>query len=187
MLRSTRAPFASVEGIGISAVAGLAIHRLTVGVALDLLERRMDPGDSDRALIATSLIAVDGDLLLQRGADSSLVGALRHGGPPLPLAQEARRRKAQLLLFLDLSGAQVAALRALPGDLALVLRLRGVCEHWENPLYDEDGYQKMRVGDSGLSRALQAIGATERLPLLAPELEIAWSEADRARELGAEV
>lgn len=179
-LSSTRAPFARVLGAVLSSEAGLGMVRLTARISLEILPYRVDPSDSDRVLIRTGLLAVEGDLrLASAGEQGRLVGALRHLAPALPLVQGLDRQRAELQLSLDLGEAQVAALARLEGDLTGKLVLRGVCEHGCNPLFDEDGYQRMRVGDSGLSRALQAMGQTERVPLAAHELEIPWSLAER--------
>lgn len=145
--------------------------RLVVTVPLTLAARRLDDSDPDRALVSGSLLAVEGDLFV--GAQRILVVGMRHLGPTLPVAAEDAERRVELRLGMDLWPELEAGLRArLAAGEGLVLSLRGLLERWENPLYDEDGYQKMRVGDSGLSRALQAMGQREHLGLDGVEVEV---------------
>lgn len=128
---------------------------------LDRVPRHYDDADSDRLLHAMTLLHLEGDL--RRAQDGALVGASRPlSGLPLP--QERSPADARIELAVDLGADVLAALAS--GPTAFTLSLRGAAEVWSNPLYDHDGYQKMRVGDRGLAEALQAMGCREVEPLL---------------------
>lgn len=178
-LGSPSHPFAELGTARAGLERGLG-RRLVLTVPLLLAPRRLDESDTDRVLVAGSLLSVGGDLLLIRGGEALLVGTLAWLGPALPVAQGDAPARAELRLGLDLDATLAGALaEALAAGGLLHLRLRGLVERWENPLYDEDGYQRMRVGDSGLSRALQAMGQRAHLPLEADELPVTLSAAER--------
>ena len=166
-LGTAGAGFAEVVGLRLAGERGL-VTRLVCALDLRVAARRVDEQDSDRLLVAASLVALDADLYVNLDGARRLLGACRCLDP-LPLRQGERAADRALRLGLDLGADVVSALaRGLgPDGLALALVLRGQLELWENPLYDADGYQRMRVGDSGLSRALQAMGQVE-LAALAP-------------------
>lgn len=169
--------FAEVREINLRGEPGL-VSRLVFYLALDMVPRHYDESDSDRLLHAMALTWVEGDLLLERPGQRLLVGALRPRSD-LPLAQQRNPLKVVLALAIDLSREQLDAMGN--AGLTFVLRLRGAAEVWSNPLYDHDGYQKMRVGDRGLAEALQAIGCREVAPLQAWEERVLVSEEEWRR------
>jgi len=184
-LGAARATFGEVVGLRLAGERGL-VQRLICALDLVIPARRLDEQDSDRVLVAASLLALDADLFVLDGERRLLVGACRCLSP-LPLTQGEAGARTELALSLDLGLDLAAALltRVGEGGLALALSLRGQLELWENPLYDEDGYQRMRVGDSGLSRALQAMGQVELVALAPVTLEARVSRADWERALAA--
>lgn len=176
---------ATLGEITIEVQRSLAL-RLVVTVPLSLAPRALDPSDSDRLLAAGAILTLDGDLFVTSRSERALVGGLRHLYPALPLRQEDAPRQTELQLFLDLSDALARGLAPrLQAGGELTLTLRGLAELWENPLYDADGYQKMRVGDSGLSRALQAMGQREHVALSSAEIAVTLSKEARSRAVSA--
>jgi hypothetical protein len=182
-LRSKRAPFGELRSLRLEGEQGL-VRRLICALDLRVAARRVDEQDSDRALVAASLVALDADLYVVEGDRRLLLGAGRCLDP-LPLRQAEVAQAVELRLGVDLAQELAGALlaRVGAGGLGLAVVLRGQLELWENPLYDEDGYQRMRVGDSGLSRALQAMGQVELAPLEAATVEVLVARLDWERAL----
>lgn len=183
-LRSRSANFGEIVSLRLEGELGL-VRRLVAALGLRRGARRVDPSDSDRVLLAASLVALEADLYVVDGGRRLLVGAARCLDA-LPLRQGDAPLDEELHLGVDLGAELAGALLSRVGEagLGLALVLRGQLELWENPLYDEDGYQRMRVGDSGLSRALQAMGRVELTPLEATTVEVQVARADWERALG---
>ena len=152
------APFADLSAVSVSWRAGL-VHRLILTLHGVVRPDVLDSEDEERRLLGFSLTALEGDLLLDGAEGLVLVAGLR-ALSPLPLSSEAAPRPLSLALFADLSAEQRGALaaRAVEG-VQTVLELRGQLLRWTNPLFDEQGYQHTRVGDKGMSRVIQAVGA----------------------------
>ena len=171
-LETSRAPFGQITQVSLRGEGGIG-SRLILDLSLMVRGERMDEADDDRLLLSTTLFLLDGDLLLE---DGSFIGALR-AISPLPLAQGRGRQPASVALAVELSEGQISRLEArrAGGDLSFVAVLRGQAEHWNNALYDQDGYQIARVGDSGMSRVMQTLGSLRRLPLTELRVPVAVS------------
>lgn len=179
--------FANVTGLAVTGRPGLT-RRLVFTLRLEGVPQFWDDNDPERLLHAMQLIGLDGDCWLETVNGRALVAALRVVSPALPLAQSREAREVALALGVDLSPELYTALLCRSTESpAFYLELRGLFEVWSNPLYDHDGYQTTRVGDSGLSRAIQQIGARKLVALHDSDQQITLREDEWARvkaELG---
>lgn len=176
---TTRGLVAEVGEARFEVQRGLA-PRLIATLPLSLPGWRADESDADRVLVRYAILSLEGDLFVVSRGERTLVGGMRHLSPGLPITQGERPRAVDLSLFLDPGDTLARGLAPrLQAGGELLLSLRGVAERWDNPLYDEDGYQKMRVGDSGMSRALQSIGQREHLSIAEVDISISMSKEDR--------